>query len=402
MSDEKQEVLPEPHEGMTPEEKGELLLRYLRMKKAVAWVEGNDWKRLDFRKASIPLRSASGDGSQRQEFPGLNLSGSNLRGANLARVKFDFHYFFAVDFSGAYLLAASLRSAKLDKANLSGAYLKGADLSGASLREATLKSANFYAANLTETDFTQSDLTEANLYYANLSRTNLRGSIIEGADLHDARLDGTDLSGVRGRPHNRGGAYITAATCTRSSWSALELSDWLRAGAILNQEEFAQLPQSLRDSMLLARQGLTLYFTTPLDRVSRFLIEGVIVGVLGRDTDCEVVEFKQGESAATIRLMASRMEDLEAVAEALTQEIWNAQGVGLGPRQAVHNESAVHLQVNVGSMTPWNPGGVPMLGPGFVEALTTLVSHLDRLELRPPDAEAGAPPRIWKPKRGEE
>ena len=60
------------------------------------------------------------------------------------------------------------KSKNLSGANLREADLRGADLSGANLREANLREANLYGANLREANLRGADLRKANLYRANL------------------------------------------------------------------------------------------------------------------------------------------------------------------------------------------------------------------------------------------
>ena len=117
-----------------------------------------------------------------------NLSGADLRGADLYR---------------ANLRGASLRGASLRRANLSGADLRGADL-----READLRGANLICA----------DLNGAYLRWADLSGADLRGSDISKADLRGANLRGSDISGadLRGvyfRDANLSGTYGIPAIC---------------------------------------------------------------------------------------------------------------------------------------------------------------------------------------------
>jgi hypothetical protein len=72
-------------------------------------------------------------------------------------------------------------------------------------------------------------------------------------------------------------------------------------------------------------EGLTLYFDTRLTPFHRYLLDGTIFGVLGKDTDCRIVQFEERGTAAVVRLMASRRADLDAVAEALYLKVWEAQ-----------------------------------------------------------------------------
>ncbi len=94
------------------------------------------------------------------------------------------HFAICASLEMADLSGMDLRGANLDHTALLGANLQGADLSGASLRHADLRFANCIGANF----------SNACLYAANGCRTELRGVNFSGADLsHFSDLDG-DLS----------------------------------------------------------------------------------------------------------------------------------------------------------------------------------------------------------------
>ncbi|EBI2325910.1 pentapeptide repeat-containing protein [Listeria monocytogenes] len=78
------------------------------------------------------------------------------------------------DLSGANLRHADLRRADLSYANLSYADLRRADLSGANLRHADLRRADLSYANLSYADLRRADLSYANLSYADLNWINWR------------------------------------------------------------------------------------------------------------------------------------------------------------------------------------------------------------------------------------
>ena len=92
-----------------------------------------------------------------------DLSGEDLRGHNLRRVKA-----CGKNFSKANLAEADLTGADLSEANLTGA-----DLSGANLNGAYLFDANLTGANLTGVDFTKT--YSFYLKRANFNKANLRG-----------------------------------------------------------------------------------------------------------------------------------------------------------------------------------------------------------------------------------
>jgi hypothetical protein len=104
--------------------------------------------------------------TSRQQY--LNLSNTNLSGADLGR---------------ANLFGVHLRGADLSGANLLGADLGRADLRGANLSDATLIEANLFGAHLSG-----ADLRGANLFGTNLSEAYLRGANLSGADLPDAKF----------------------------------------------------------------------------------------------------------------------------------------------------------------------------------------------------------------------
>ena len=117
-----------------------------------------------------------------------NLSGADLRGADLYR---------------ANLRGASLRGASLRRANLSGA-----DLRGANLRETTLKWANLKWANLNGAYLRWANLSGADLSGADISKADLRGADLRGSD-----ISGADLRGVYFRDANLSGTYGIPVIC---------------------------------------------------------------------------------------------------------------------------------------------------------------------------------------------
>ena len=72
--------------------------------------------------------------------------------------------------------------------NLTGTILRGANLAGANLRGATLKVANLAGASLMG-----ADLAGANLTLGNLARADLAGADLTGAILTDATMPRADL-----------------------------------------------------------------------------------------------------------------------------------------------------------------------------------------------------------------
>ena len=129
---------------------------------------------------------------------------------------------FGADLSGANLRGADLRDADLGGANLRGADLRDADLGGANLRDADLRDANFFNADLGDANLRDANLIGADLCDAYLSGANLRGADLRDADLGDAYLSGAKLRGAKNIP------YIPIACPTDGEFTA-----WKKVGGCL-------------------------------------------------------------------------------------------------------------------------------------------------------------------------
>jgi len=89
------------------------------------------------------------------------------------------------------------------------ATLRDADLSGANLRDADL-----WSADLRDADLRGADLRDANLICANLTRANLRGADLRGANLRGANLCYANLTDADLWRANLYGAYLGGANLT--------------------------------------------------------------------------------------------------------------------------------------------------------------------------------------------
>ena len=141
--------------------------------------------------------------SMRADLSYKNLSGLNLRNANLHEAKLSSANLRDADFREANLSNADLRNADLRKADFRNANLINADLAYADLREADLRNANLYRAfccyanmygafccyaNLNGVDLRNADLREANLFRANLKDANLFGVNLKNANIINAEI----------------------------------------------------------------------------------------------------------------------------------------------------------------------------------------------------------------------
>lgn len=99
------------------------------------------------------------------------------------------------DFSGANLTEFNLTGVNLRDANLKGATLSNvnlskADLTGANLQGAILNSANLSRTSLTGANLKSASLENADLSYAGLLSANLEGANLKGANLQFANFRG--------------------------------------------------------------------------------------------------------------------------------------------------------------------------------------------------------------------
>ncbi len=148
------------------------------------------------------------------------------------------------------------------------------------------------------------------------------------------------------------------------SWTAAGKACRARPATLKRLREFYEGLSDPVDGQV----GLTVYFNTRLSAMDRLLVEGTIVGVLGRDTDCHLAEYREDGDTAIVRLQAGSNDDLIAVADALWNRHWT--------RQQRARES---LPARVGSL----------LRLDSVEAaLSELVSRTRRIELRQPTPDA--------------
>lgn len=93
------------------------------------------------------------------------------------------------NFTGRNMSGLKLPRLDLSMANLAGCDFSGSDLSESKLQGANLAGTNFAGARLTDADLSGADLSDANLKGANLSGANL-----DGADLWRANLMGVEIA----------------------------------------------------------------------------------------------------------------------------------------------------------------------------------------------------------------
>ncbi|MDB9509353.1 pentapeptide repeat-containing protein [Microcystis aeruginosa CS-338/01] len=147
-----------------------------------------------------------------------------------------------LDLSGTNLRGANLNGASLNRANLIGANLNRANLIGANLIEANLNRANLDGANLIGAKLNGAYLNRANLNRANLIAANLNGAYLEEANLIAANLNGANLNGARGlHPEQiKSACFWEKAIHTEAKWDE-DKQLWVAEDWKANQQEIEKL-----------------------------------------------------------------------------------------------------------------------------------------------------------------
>jgi len=261
-----------------------------------------------------------------------------------------------------------------ERATLGACYWSGETLADANLRDCTIQGVTFDKCDLHGVSFARAKLSvthdpkllnKIDGYFDSCVAfycCDLSGASFVGASLDGVKIAACDLSGLA-LPNSVSQATVDAALCT--GWDVAALARWVSIGGELSDPE--SLTRVLASEATRPAEGLTLFFNTRLTPFDRFLVDGVIFGVLGRDTDCHVIQFEERGDTAIIRFQAARHGDLEAVADALWERVWEQQ-------ERVQQAAVMTLA----------KGLVLQLQPG----LSDLRERLDHIELRLPGPDA--------------
>jgi uncharacterized protein YjbI with pentapeptide repeats len=139
-----------------------------------------------------------------------DLSGADLRKANLFR---------------ADLSHANLRKANLFRADLSGANLKYADLSEADLTDVNMSDAKLFHAKLPSCVLSRANLSDSNFEEADLSNAKLSYAILSYANLSKSKLLDANLSYANFSDANLTSAIISDADLSYANFSDATLTD---------------------------------------------------------------------------------------------------------------------------------------------------------------------------------
>jgi hypothetical protein len=244
--------------------------------------------------------------------------------------------------------------------------LSQVDLDSADLRRTDLREANLIQAELDGAVLAGADLRGAHLERSRLRWADLSGVNLEGAYLDDADLEGANLSRAQGAPASAIGCRIYPTTYRESRWTPDTLAEWAERGAVLG--DLREFPVAAAVVLLGQEEGLTLYFDKRISGFDRFLIDGVILGVLGRKTTCHVGEFRESKAASIVRITGADRGSLSRVADALFERAWEQQ-------EATAEKTLARLGAlyNLDQMAP---------------LLSRLAARIEKMELRLPSSGA--------------
>lgn len=202
----------------------------------------------DLSQADLSVANLNGADLNSADLREADLSRANLNAANLARARL--HQTKLDDATGLearWQLAWSILNEGGKDRELCGADLRDAGLSLASLQGAGLRGADLTTASLEDADLSEADLQGAHLPFARLSRANLHGAGLRDANLHHAFLEGADLSEADLSGAFLGEAYLIRANLSGARLDGANLSkaDLQEADLKGAQVEAEQLAQAL-------------------------------------------------------------------------------------------------------------------------------------------------------------
>jgi uncharacterized protein YjbI with pentapeptide repeats len=196
-----------------------------------AWRAAHPGERLHLAEADLTGINLRGADLHEARLSGATLDRANLVGANLQHADLRAASLIEADLTGAHLHHASLVRANLTRARLPWARLLRAHLHGAHLHGAHLREANLQGAYLVGTDLRGADLCGAYLERTDLQWANLQGTILRGAHLQEANLHESVMgSTIFGHTHLHGAQGL--GTCRHQAPSSLDVGTCACSGSV--------------------------------------------------------------------------------------------------------------------------------------------------------------------------
>lgn len=164
---------------------------------------GVGWSKCDKTRKVMTGDNLAGAKMDWANLSATDLSDSNLSKALMFRANLTRTSLRNTNLQNADLTKAQGLRAVFDGANAQGANFSKSELNRSSFKGADLSNANFAKAELSRVMLNDATLTNTKFQNANLSRANFMGSTLTGADVTGAytylmRVEGVDLSAVRG------------------------------------------------------------------------------------------------------------------------------------------------------------------------------------------------------------
>lgn len=182
------------------------------------------------------------------ELTGVNLNNAVMNSTNFIRARLN-----RAKLSNSHLAGANLSSAQLIAADLRQSVLENASLTGADLGEAKLDRANLQGARLGQVkavggEFSFTNLSESNLYGAQLSRVNFSNANLKDADLGLTKLVGANLKNAQLQNAKLRNANLSAADLRGANLAGADLQGATFADQTVKSNQFIEKPPSAASS----------------------------------------------------------------------------------------------------------------------------------------------------------
>lgn len=185
-------------------------LRHASLQRAIlefSRLDGANLKLANLEETVLSNASLNNADLTKARLVGTYLACAGLQGAQLGRAVLD-----GADLTEAKMCGARLFEARLDQAIMVKADFSRACLARARMEEAFMEEACFEQADLRSANLKQAWMPNATLQGANLERATLAGAHLIGVDFREAQLAGADLSSTEVTPKGLASAHGDAST----------------------------------------------------------------------------------------------------------------------------------------------------------------------------------------------